>query len=138
MVSRIEKIIYNLYLCYLPIICIALFFSLKLIKLSPVKCLFGSSAQQCLFYNQDLNLLYHPLNIINTIFIIYNILYIYYNVFLKKDVVGRSVKKIYTKTTKYYHIRKKRKRISVLLFCYVTALMLSYFRFPITLFKTVF
>lgn len=137
MVSRVEKVIYNPYLCYIPIILIALFFSAMLVQISPTKCLFGSSAQQCLFYNQDASLLYHPLNIINAIFTIYNILYVYYNVFLKKDIVGKSVKKIYTKTTRHYYIRKKRKRITILLFCYITALMLSYVRFPITLLKTI-
>jgi len=138
MVSRVEKIIYNPYLCYVPIILVALFFSIKLIKLSPIKCLFSSSAEQCLFYNSNAYLLYHPLNIITLLFLIYNFLYLYYNVVLKKDLVGKSVKKIYCKTNNKYYIKNQRKRVTVLLFCYVTVLMISYIRFIVTLAKAIY
>ncbi len=138
MVSKLEKIIYNLYLCYSPIIIIALLIVIKLIQLTPTRCLFDSLASECLFYRLDFNSIYHPLNIINLIFITYNILYLYYNIILKKDVVGRSVKKIYNRTKRKYHLQRKRQRISILLFCYVTALILSYFRFSITLVKAIY
>ena len=137
-VSRLEKAIYNVYCCYAPIVIIALIISLKLVELTPTKCLFGSTARECVFYSLDFNLIYHPLNIINLIFIAYNVLYIYYNVFLKQDVVGKSVKKIYSKTKKLYLLKNKRKQISLLLFCYASALILSYFRFPITLSKIIY
>lgn len=137
MVSKIEKVIYNLYFCYAPIVVIALFISIKLLLLTPVKCLIYSSANDCVFYQFNLNLVYHPINIINLIFIVYNALYIYYNVILKQDVVGRTVKRIYCKTRKIYKIRNKRKQLNILLFCYVSALILSYVRFPITLSKII-
>ena len=138
MVSKLEKVIYNLYFCYSPIIIIALLIVIKLIQLTPTRCLFDSLASECLFYRLDFNSIYHPLNIINLIFITYNILYLYYNIILKKDVVGRSVKKIYDRTKRKYQLKRQRKRISILLFCYVTALILSYFRFPITLVKVIY
>ena len=138
MISKLEKAIYNLYCCYAPVVIIALLVSIKLVQLAPTKCLFDSLAQECLFYRLDLNSFYHPLNIINLFFIIYNILYIYYNVILKQNVVGRAVKNIYNKTKKYYGLERKRKKIGVLLFCYVVALILSYFRFPITLAKAIY
>ena len=137
-VSQLEKAIYNVYSCYTPIVIIALIISLKLIELTPTKCLFGSAAKECIFYSLDFNLIYHPLNIINLIFITYNVLYIYYNVILKQNVVGKSVKKIYSRTKKVYLFKNKRKQISVLLFCYVSALILSYFRFSITLSKIIY
>lgn len=137
MVSKLEKAIDNLYLCYAPVSIFALFISIILIDLAPTKCLFGSLAKECLFYKLDSSLIYHPLNIINLIFIIYNLLYLYYNVILKQDVAGRAVKKIYGKAKKHYYLRK-RKKIRVLLFCYVTALAISYFRFPITLAKAIY
>ena len=137
MVSRLEKIICNLYFCYIPIMTIALFTSIKLIELTPTKCLFYSLNTECTFYRFNFNLLYHPLNIINFLFIIYNILYLYYNVILRQNVVGKTVKKIYSKTKKLYQIKNKRKQISILLFCYFAALILSYFRFIITLIKII-
>ena len=137
MVSRVEKIIYNPYFCYSPIVFFTLFFSSVLIKLSPTKCLFNSIEELCLFYKHNAYLIYHPLNIINLLFLLYNILYLYYNVILKKDIVGKSVKKIYHQTTKNYYIRRNRKRLSILLFCYVSALLISYARFSITLFKII-
>jgi len=137
MVSNLEKAIYNRYFCYVPIIAIALFISFKLFDLTPTKCLFNSSAIECVFHRLDFSLIYHPLNIVNLIFIIYNILYIYYNVILKQDVVGKSVKRIYSKTKKIYCIKNKRKQVSILVFCYVSALILSYFRFPVTLSKII-
>ena len=137
MVSKLEKAIDNLYLCYAPVSIFALFISMVLIDLAPTKCLFGSLAKECLFYKLDSSLIYHPLNIINLLFIIYNLLYLYYNVILKQDVVGRAVKKIYNKAKKHYYL-KKHKKIRVLLFCYVTALTISYFRFPITLAKAIY
>lgn len=133
MVSKIEKLIYNLYFCYFPIVAIALFVSIKLVLLTPIKCLIYPSASECIFYQFNLNLIYHPINIINLIFVVYNALYIYYNVVLKQDVVGKTVKRIYCKTRKIYRIKNKRKQINILLFCYVSALILSYVRFPITL-----
>ncbi len=137
MVSRLEKAIYNLYFCYAPIVAIALFISVRLTLLTPIRCLLDSSANECIFYKFDFHFIYHPINIINLIFIAYNILYVYYNVVLKQDIVGRSVKRIYSKTKKIYRIKNKRKQLSILLFCYVMALILSYFRFPITLSKII-
>ena len=137
MVSRLENLIYNLYFCYAPIVAIALFTSIKLVQIAPTKCLFDSVSRECVFYKLDLNLIYHPLNIINLIFIIYNILYIYYNVILRQNVVGKAVRRIYSKTRKFYQIKNKRKQISILLFCYFTALVLSYFRFSLTLVKII-
>ena len=137
-VSKLEKAIYNVYCCYIPIVILALVISLKLIELTPTKCLFGSTAKECLFYRLDFNLIYHPLNIINLIFIAYNIIYIYYNVILKQNVVGKSVRKIYSKTKKKYLLKNRRKQLGILLFCYVSALILSYFRFPITLSKIIY
>lgn len=137
MVSKLEKIIYNLYFCYLPIIAIALLISIKLIELTPTKCLFDSLSSECTFYRLDFDLIYHPINIINLLFIIYNTLYIYYNVILKQNVVGRTVRKIYFRTQKKYRIKDKRKQISILLFCYFSTLILSYFRFSITLTKII-
>ena len=137
MVSKLEKIIYNLYFCYLPIIAIALLISIKLIELTPTKCLFDSLSSGCTFYRLDFDLIYHPINIINLLFIIYNTLYIYYNVILKQNVVGRTVRKIYFRTQKKYRIKDKRKQISILLFCYFSTLILSYFRFSITLTKII-
>ena len=137
MVSKLEKAIDNLYLCYAPVSIFALFISMVLIDLAPTKCLFGSLAKECLFYKLDSSLIYHPLNIINLLFIIYNLLYLYYNVILKQDVVGRAVKKIYNKAKKHYYL-KKHKKIRVLLFCYVTTLTISYFRFPITLARAIY
>ena len=137
MVSRLEKIICNLYFCYIPIVAIALFTSIKLIELTPAKCLLYSFSSECTFYKFDFNLVYHPLSIINLLFIIYNVLYIYYNVVLKQNVVGRTVKKIYSKTNKLYQIKNKRKQISLLLFCYFAALILSYLRFLVTLTKII-
>lgn len=137
MASKLEQAIYNPYICYLPIAIIALLISTVLFQITPTKCLFKFSTDDCFFYNLDLNLMYHPLNIINFIFVIYNILYLYYNVILNQNVVGRSVKKIYTKALKKYYINQRRKKLSVLLFCYFTALILSYLRFPITLAKII-
>ena len=137
MVSKLEKIIYNLYFCYLPVIAIALLISIKLLELTPAKCLLDSLSSECTFYRLDFNLIYHPINIINLLFIIYNILYIYYNVILKQNVVGRTVRKIYLRTQKAYRIKNKRKQISILLFCYFSTLILSYFRFSITLIKII-
>lgn len=135
MVSQLEKAINNRYCCYAPIVLIAIVISIKLIQLTPTKCLFNSVARECVFYQFDLNLIYHPLNLINLLFIVYNVLYIYYNVFLGQNVVGKSVKKIYYNTKKIYNLKQKRQKLSVLLFCYISALILSYFRFPITLSK---
>ena len=137
MVSKLEKIIHNLYFCYLPVVAIALFTSIKLIELTPTKCLFGSLSNECTFYKLDFDLIYHPLNIINLLFIIYNTLYIYYNVILKQNIVGRTVRKIYFKTQKIYRVENKRQQISILLFCYFSTLILSYFRFSITLAKII-
>ena len=137
MVSRLEKIICNLYFCYIPIIAIALFTSIKLLELTPAKCLLNSLSSECTFYKLEFNLIYHPLNIINLLFIIYNLLYVYYNIILKQNVVGRTVRKIYSKTKKIYQIKNKRKQISILLFCYFATLILSYFRFIITLTKII-
>ena len=138
MVSKLEKAIDNLYLCYAPVSIFALFISMILIDLAPTKCLFGSLAKECLFYKLDSSLIYHPLNIINLLFIIYNLLYLYYNVVLKQDVVGRAVKKIYGKVKRHYYLKGKRQKVSVLLFCYLTALALSYFRFHKTLAKAIY
>ena len=137
MVSRLEKIICNLYFCYIPIIGIAFFTSIKLIELTPTKCLFDSLSSECTFYRFSFNSIYHPLNIINLLFIIYNILYIYYNVILKQNIVGRTVRKIYFKTNELYQIKNQRKQISILLFCYFAALIISYLRFLITLTKII-
>lgn len=136
--SRVKKIFYNRYFYYSPIIIFTLFFSSRLIQLSPTKCLFGSTEKQCLFHDYDVYLLYHPLNIINLLFLLYSTLYLYYNVILKKDIVGKSVRKIYHRTTKKYYLRGKRQRLRILLFCYVTALIISYARFLITLLKTIY
>ena len=133
--SKVKKIFYNPYFYYSPIIIFTLFFSSQLLKISPVKCLFGSTKEQCLFYNYDAYLIYHPFNIINLLFLLHTTLYLYYNIILKKDVVGKLVKKVYHRTTKQYCIRKKRKRLTILLFCYVTALIISYARFPIIILK---
>ena len=138
MVSQLEKIIYNLYLCYAPIVIVASAIAIRLIYLSPARCLFDSLAKGCLFYKLDFNIIYHPFNIINLIFVIYNVLYIYYNVILKQNIVGKTVKKTYSNIKKSYYFKKKRKQISVLLFCYITALALSYFRFPIILAKAIY
>jgi|GEM_PF-3394436 len=138
MVSQLEKIIYNLYFCYAPVVIISLAIAIKLWYLSPTKCLFYPLIKECLFYRLDFNIIYHPLNIINLVLVIYNILYIYYNVILKQDVVGKTVKKIYGNTKRTYFFRKRRKQISVLLFCYITALTLSYVRFPLTLVKAIY
>ena len=137
MVSKLERAICNLYLCYSPIVAIAIIISFKLTLLTPAKCLFYPSVEECIFYKFNFNFLYHPIGIINLIFIIYNILYLYYNVALKQNVVGRSVKKIYSKTKKVYQIVNVRQQVSILLFCYLAALILSYLRFPITLSRIV-
>ncbi len=137
MVSKLEKAINNLYFCYAPIVAIALLISIKLTLLTPIKCLLNSSAKDCIFYSFNFNFVYHPISIINLIFIIYNILYIYYNVILKQDVVGKTVRKIYSKTRKAYRIKSDRKKANILLFCYISALLLSYFRFPITLYRII-
>ena len=133
MASKIEKVIYNPYLCYLPIIVTGLSVSYLLFWLTPNKCLSGYITQECFFKNSNYDFIYHPLNIINVVFTIYNILYLYYNVFLRQDAVGRAVKKIYSKLNKKYYIGSKIKQTTILLFCYITALFLSYFRFVITL-----
>ncbi len=138
MVSKLEKIIYNLYICYAPVVIIASAIAIRIFSLSPTKCLFDPLTKDCLFYTLDFNIIYHPLNIINLIFIIYNILYIYYNVIIKQDVVGKTVKKIYGDTKKSFYLRKRHKQISVLLFCYITALTLSYVRFPIILARAIY
>lgn len=137
MMSKIEKVIYNPYFCYSPVAIITLYISIQLIQITPTKCLFGSLADECIFYSFELNWFYHPLNLINLIFVVYNFLYLYYNIGLKQNIVGRSVRKIYTKAKKKYYIKQRRKKISILLFCYFTALILSYFRFPLTLAKIV-
>lgn len=137
MVSKLEKAINNLYFCYAPIIAIAFLISIKLTLLTPIKCLVNSSTKDCIFYSFDLNFIYHPISIINLIFIIYNVLYIYYNVILRQDIVGKTVRKIYSKTRKAYRIKSDRKKINILLFCYIFALILSYLRFPITLCKII-
>ena len=92
MLSRVEKIIYNLYFCYIPIILFAVLLSSRLIQLTPTKCLLGSIDEACLFYQPSLDLIYHPLNLINLLFICYNVLYLYYNVILGQDIVGKTVK----------------------------------------------
>ncbi|MEM7762371.1 MAG: hypothetical protein AAF298_30280 [Cyanobacteria bacterium P01_A01_bin.40] len=138
MLSRVEKVIYNLYFCYIPIVLFALFFSSRLIQLTPTKCLLGAVVEECLFYQPNLGLIYHPLNLINLIFISYNILYLYYNVILKQDIVGKTVKHVYQKSLTHYQLKQKRKRISVLLLCYFTSLILSYLRFPITLARAIY
>lgn len=138
MLSRVEKLIYNLYFCYIPIALFALFLSSRLIQLTPTKCLLGSIAEECLFYRPSLDLIYHPLNLINLLFISYNILYLYYNVVLGQDVVGKTVKHVYQKTTAHYQLKPGRKRISVLLLCYITSLILSYFRFAVTLIRAIY
>ena len=137
MVSKLEKIIYNLYFCYVPIIALALAASIKLVQITPTRCLFDSFSKQCIFYRLDFKLIYHPLNIINLILVIYTALYIYYNVVLKQDVVGKTVKRIYSKTKRIYKLKNKRKQLSILLFCYCAALLLSYFRFSVTLWKII-
>lgn len=137
MVSKLEKIIYNLYFCYIPIIAIALVASVKLVQMTPTKCLFDSLSRECLFYRLDFKLIYHPLNIVNLILVIYTALYIYYNVILKQDVVGKTVKRIFSKTVKIYQLKNKRKQLSILLFCYCAALLLSYCRFSVTLWKII-
>ncbi len=133
--SKVKKIFYNPYFYYSPIIIFTWFFSSQILKISPIKCLLGSIEEQCLFYNYDAYLIYHFFNIINLLFLLYTTLYLYYNIILKKDVVGKLVKKVYHRTTKQYYIRKKRKRIIILLFCYLTALIISYARFPIIILK---
>ena len=126
----IEKLIYNSYFCYSPIALFALAIGSGLMQLIPTRCLFSSLSEECLVY--------YPLNIINLIFITYNILYLYYNIILKHDTVGKSVKRIYRKTIKHYRIRKKSERIRILLFCYITSLVLSYFRFATTLIRAIY
>ena len=138
MLSRLEKIIYNLYFCYIPILIFALFLSSRLIQLTPTKCLLGSMAEECLFYQPNLDLVYHPLNLVNLVFISYNVLYLYYNVILGQDIVGRTVKKVYQRTIARYRLKQRRKRISVLLLCYFSSLILSYFRFAVTLIRAIY
>ena len=130
---KIEKVIYNRYLCYLPIIIAGLLVSYLLFWLTPNKCLTEYLTQECFFENSYYDFIYHPLNIINIVFSIYNFLYLYYNVVLRQDVVGRSVKKIYGKLQKQKYVGNKAKQANILLFCYLTALLISYFRFIITL-----
>ncbi len=138
MVSRIKKILCNPFVCYSPIFIFALLFSNQLLKSSPTECVTNSLDESCLFFHNNIYLIHHPLNLINLLFLIYNLLYLYYNIILKKDVVGKSVKKIYRQTKKKYYIKTTRKRISILLFCYVTALVISYFRFSIILLKAIY
>lgn len=138
MILRIKKIVCNPIICYSPIFMFAWLFSSQLLKYSLIECLFSSTNEQCLSFQNSFYLIYHPLNLINLLFLIYNILYLYYNIILKKDVVGKSVKKIYRQTKKNYCLKTTRKRISILLFCYVTALVISYFRFSLTLFKAIY
>lgn len=138
MLSRVEKLIYNLYFCYIPIVIFALFFSSKLIQLTPIKCLLGALVKECIFYQPSLDLIYHPLNIINLLFVSYNILYLYYNVILKQDTVGKTVKNVYQKTKAHYRLKRRRKRITVLLLCYFISLILSYFRFAFTLVRAMY
>ena len=132
MISKIEKLIYNRHLCYLPILCFTIAVSAKLIQLSPTKCLFDSMSQSCIFYQLKPTLIYHPLNLVNLIFLFYNLLYIYYNVFLKQDIVGKTVKKVYRRTQKRYSMGKHQ-RLSVLMLCYALSLIISYFRFSLVL-----
>ena len=138
MVSRIKKILCNPFVCYSPIFIFAWLFSNQLLKSSPTECLINSLDEPCLFFHNNIYSIYHPLNLVNLLFLIYNLLYLYYNIVLKKDVVGKSVKKVYRQTTKNYFIKTTRKRLSILLFCYVTALVISYFRFSITLLKAIY
>lgn len=137
MLFKIEKVIYNLYLCYLPIIVTGLSVSFLLFWITPDKCLAGEISQACFFKNHNYDFIYHPLTIINLVFTIYNILYLYYNIVLKQDVVGRAVKKTYSRLRKKYYMGNKSKQLGVLLFCYITALFISYFRFIITLTRAV-
>ncbi|MEM7590425.1 MAG: hypothetical protein AAF383_02695 [Cyanobacteria bacterium P01_A01_bin.83] len=138
MLSRVEKLIYNLYFCYIPIVVFALFFSSKLIQLTPTKCLLGALVEECIFYQPNLDLIYHPLNVINLLFVSYNILYLYYNVILKQDTVGKTVKNVYHKTKAHYQLKQRRKKITVLLLCYFISLILSYFRFAYTLVRAIY
>jgi len=133
MLLKIEKVIYNPYLCYLPVIIIGLSVSYLLFWLTPNKCLTNYLTQECFFKNSNYDFIYHPLSIINIFFTIYNFLYLYYNVVLRKDVVGRAVKKIYGKLLKKYYMGNKVKQVITLLYCYIMALILSYFRFIVTL-----
>ena len=138
MVLRIKKIVCNPIICYSPIFIFAWFFSSQLLKYSLIECLFSSTNEKCLSFQNSFYLIYHPLNLINLLVLIYNILYLYYNIILKKDVVGRAVRKIYHQTTKNHCIKTTRKRMSILLFCYLAALVISYFRFSITLLKAIY
>ena len=137
MISRLEKIIYNLYFCYLPIVIIGLLINYFLLTIVPGKCWWNSSAQECFFRNVSYDFIYHPVNIANIIVTTYNILYIYYNVILKRHVVGKAVRRIYRRLQKKYYLGSQCKQISILLFCYITASFLAYFRFAITLARVI-
>ena len=137
MISKLEKAIYSRYICYLPVVAMTLFISSWLFYFTPGKCFLNLAAQECFFSDRSYNFIYHPLNICNIIFITYSLLYLYYNIILKRHVVGRAVKKIYGKVNRQHHISNKRQKISILLFCYVTALSLSYFRFAMTIARAI-
>ena len=136
-VSRIEKVIYSLYFCYLPVLIIGLGISYFLFTITPGKCFGGSITLECFVGNSSYDFIYHPINLVNLVFTVYNLLYLYYNVILNRHVVGRAVKKIYRRLQKKYYLGNKRQQISILLFCYITALCLSYFRFALTIVRAI-
>lgn len=138
MVSIIERAICNRYLCYLPVVFFTLLISIELIQLAPTRCLLWVSSQDCFFSQFEMSSIYHPLNIINLVFLAYSILYIYYNIFLNQNIVGQMVKNVYRKTKKRYPLKSKRQQISILLLCYSIALIVSYFRFTIILAKAIY
>jgi hypothetical protein len=138
MISTIEKLVYNRYFCYTPVAALALIVMLKLASFSPIKCLLDWTDEQCITRKSIFYMVYHPINIIVFLFAAYNILYFYYNITLGKNIVGKSVRKIYKNTTNKYYIKSRTKRLTILLFCYWTALILSYLRFPIVLRKAIY
>ncbi|GAB4543498.1 MAG: hypothetical protein Tsb0014_37160 [Pleurocapsa sp.] len=138
MISKIEKLVYNRYFCYSPVAGLALIVILKLASLSPIKCFFYWSSEQCIVIKSVFYIIYHPINIALFLFAVYNILYFYYNITLGKNIVGKSVRKIYKNTTNKYYIKSRFKKLTILLFCYSTALILSYLRFPIVLRKAIY
>ena len=138
MISKIERVIYHPLLGYTPIFLIAIILTWKLIQFSPINCMSDSWSNQCIVYENNSSLIYHPVNILILIFFSYNFLYLYYNIALRKNVVGRSVKTTYNKILNTHQIKSNSKRLSILLFCYTMALILSYTRFFKTLGRMVY
>ena len=136
MISKIEKLLYNRYFCYFPIAFMAIAITFLLMRLSPLKCLIAITAEECIARSNTLYMVYHPINLVILLFAIYNLLCLYYNINLKVNMVGKSVRKIYRNTMKKYYVQNFYKKITILLFCYTTALIISYFRFPVVLKKT--